>query len=258
MKEFLKTISIEAGKIALDYKARLSTVQIDRKSEKDLVTEADVAVEKYLVEQIKKTYPNHSILGEESGVHAGNAYRWIIDPIDGTTSFVHDQPFFSNSIALEKNDELILAAVNIPVLGELFMAEKGKGATLNEKPIHVSNRDTLTDCVLATGFGCLRQNKSHHNLPYFNKIVPIIRGVRRYGSSAVDLAYVACGRTDGYWELNLQIYDMAAGMLILQEAGGTVTDFAGKPDNIPAETLGTNGKIHTELSDLLTQIKTQM
>ncbi len=246
-------ISIQAGKIAMDYKARLSTVQVDRKSEKEIVTEADVAVEKYLVEQIKQTYPYHSILGEESGTHAGNEYRWVIDPIDGTTSFVHDQPFFSNSIALEKNSELVLAAVNIPVLGELFMAERSKGATLNEKPIHASDRNALSECVLATDFGY----KPHHNLSYFNKIVPIIRGVRQYGSSAINLAYVACGRMDGYWELNLKIYDMAAGMLILQEAGGTVTDFAGKPNNIPVETLGTNGHIHTELSDILMGIKAQ-
>lgn len=255
MYAFLKDIITEAGRIALEHKSRLSDVQVNRKSDKDLVTEADVAVENYLVEQIKQTYPDHAILGEESGAHVGNEYRWIIDPIDGTTSFVHDQPFFSNSVALEHNGEIILGAVNAPVLGELFMAEKGNGATLNGQPIRVSARDTLSDCVLATGFACLRENLEHNNMPYFANIAPVVRGMRRYGSAAIDLAYVACGRLDGFWELNLHIYDIAAGMLIAKEAGGSLTDFAGKSENIPAEILATNGKIHNQLSTILTNTK---
>jgi myo-inositol-1(or 4)-monophosphatase len=255
MKTFLNDMITQAGAIALEYKARLSEVRVDRKSSKDLVTEADVAVEHYLVEQIKQRYPDHAIVGEETGTHAGGAYRWIIDPIDGTTSFVHDQPFFSISIALEKDGELVLAAVNAPVLGELFMAEKGRGATLNGKPIHVSQADRLSDCVIGTGFACLRANLQHNNLPYFNRIAPIARGVRRFGSAAIDLAYVACGRLDGFWELYLQIYDVAAGRLILTEAGGTYSDFAGKTDNILSENLATNGKIHPELSGLLMDVK---
>ncbi len=258
MYEFLKSIITEAGSIALQHKARLADVQVNRKSAKDLVTEADVAVEQYLVEQIQQTYPDHAVLGEESGAHAGGAYRWIIDPIDGTTSFVHDQPFFSTSIALEHNGEIILGAVNAPVLGELFMAEKGSGATLNGKPIGVSGRDTLGDCVLGTGFACVREDLPHNNLPYFARLAPIIRGVRRYGSAAVDMSYVACGRLDGFWELNLKIYDMAAGLLIVTEAGGTVTDFAGKTDNLPAEVLATNAKIHSEMSTILMEVKDEI
>lgn len=266
MKEFLKQIITEAGRISLEHRARLSEVAITRKGTvKDLVTEADVAVENFLVEQIKSRYPDHAICGEESGTHlsrrsgakmdAGDRYRWIIDPIDGTTSFVHDQPFFSNSVALEHNGEIILGAVNAPVLGELFMAEKGNGATLNGQPIRVSARDTLSDCVLATGFACLRENLEHNNMPYFANIAPVVRGMRRYGSAAIDLAYVACGRLDGFWELNLHIYDIAAGMLIAKEAGGSLTDFAGKSENIPAEILATNGKIHNQLSTILTNTK---
>jgi myo-inositol-1(or 4)-monophosphatase len=255
MKSFLKTIMTEAGRIATEHKSRLSTMRVDRKSDKDLVTAADVAVEQYLVEQIQMHCPEHAILGEESGTHAGNEYRWVIDPIDGTTSFVHDQPFFGISVALEHNGEPILAAVNAPALGELFMAERGKGATLNDKPIHVSGRDKLSDCVLGTGFACVRQNLEHNNLPYFNRIVPVIRGIRRYGSAAIDLSYVACGRLDGFWELNLHIYDIAAGMLIVKEAGGLVTDFAGKTDNQPFETLAANGNIHAELSAMLMKVK---
>ncbi|MHC4552044.1 MAG: inositol monophosphatase family protein [Planctomycetota bacterium] len=255
MYEFLKQISLEAGNIALAHKARLADVRITRKSAKDLVTEADVAVENYLVEQIKQTYPDHAIVGEETGTHAGTAYRWIIDPIDGTTSFVHDQPFFAISIGLEKDGELHMAAVNAPVLGELFMAERGKGATLNGKPIGVSQRDILSDCVLGTGFACVRSDLEHNNLPYFNAVLPQIRGIRRYGSAAIDLCYTACGRMEGFWELNLKIYDIAAGMLICTEAGGTVTDFSGKTDNLPHEVLATNTKIHNQLSEILTKTK---
>lgn len=257
MYTFLKTIITEAGRIAMEHKGRLSEVRVDRKSDKDLVTEADVAVENYLVSRIKAVYPDHAIVGEETGTHAGSKYRWIIDPIDGTTSFVHDQPFFSISVGLEKHGETILGAVNAPALGELFMAEIGKGAALNDKPIHVSGRDKLSDCVLGTGFACVRQNLEHNNLPYFAKVVPIVRGIRRYGSAAIDLSYVACGRMDGFWELNLKIYDIAAGMLILKEAGGMVTDFAGKIDNLPSEVMATNSKIHAELSGMLMEIKTK-
>lgn len=255
MKDFLHSIITRAGRITLEHKARLHEVRVDRKSEKDLVTEADVAVEKYLVAQIKQRYPDHAILGEETGVHAGGSWRWIIDPIDGTTSFVHDQPFYSVSVALEHNGELILAAVNAPALGELFTAEKGAGAFLNGKPIHVSQRDKLSDCVLGTGFACVRQNLAHNNLPYFAAVMPIIRGVRRYGSAAIDLSYVAAGKLDGFWELNLKIYDIAAGWLIVKEAGGTVTDFSGSPDKLPHEVMATNGKIHNKLSGILIKEK---
>ena len=256
MKSFLESIIKRAGAISLEYKARLGEVRVDRKSEKDLVTEADVAVEQYLVEQIKQRYPDHAIVGEETGTHEGSEYRWIIDPIDGTGSFVHDLPYYSTSIALEHKGELVLAAVYAPVLGELFMAEKGKGATLNGKPIGVSACDTLSDAMLGTGFACLRNDLEHNNLPYFAAIAPKIRGIRRLGTCAIDLSYVACGRFDGFWELDLKIYDMSAGMLILTEAGGTVTDFSGhSTDNLPGELLATNGILHKEMAEILTRIK---
>lgn len=258
MKRFLKDIITEAGNITLEHKARLSEVQVNRKSLKDLVTEADVAVEQYLISRIKDSYPDHSILGEESGAHSGNEYRWIIDPIDGTTSFVHDQPFYSISIALEKAGQLILAAVNAPVLGELFMGELAQGATLNGKPIHVSDRDKLSDSVLGTGFACVREDLPHNNLPYFNRLAPIIRGVRRYGSAAVDLSYVAAGKLDGFWELNLKIYDIAAGMLIVKEAGGTITDFSGQTNKLPAEVVATNRHIHSEMTGILMRTKDEV
>ncbi len=254
MQNFLKTLITQAGQISLDYRSRLSSISIDRKNPKDIVTEADVAVENFLVEQIKQAYPDHAIFAEESGSHSGSGYRWIIDPIDGTTSFLHGQPFYSVSIALEKDGELILGAVNAPALGELYLAEKGQGATCNDQPITVSQSERLIDSVLGTGFACVRNDLERNNLPYFAAILPKIRGIRRYGSAAIDLCYVASGRMDGFWELNLKIYDMAAGRLILEEAGGQVTDFSGQGDKIPDEVVGTNGKIHQLLVDILMEV----
>jgi myo-inositol-1(or 4)-monophosphatase len=253
LKTFLKQIITHAGEISLDYKARLHEVQISRKDTvKDLVTAADVAVENYLVEQIKNTYPDHAICGEESGNHSGNEFCWVIDPIDGTTSFIHDLPFYSISIALQKNNQTILAAVYAPVLDELFMAELGNGATLNGQPIRVSSRTELSDCLITTGLACLRADLEQNNLPLINRVAPQLRGLRMLGSAAMDLCFVACGRTDGSWELNLNIYDIAAGALIVTEAGGKVTDLSGTgTQNIPHEIMATNTKIHTELAKIL-------
>lgn len=255
MKDFLKEIITEAGKLSLDYRCRLSSLKVTRKSKNDIVSEADIAVEKYLIAQIRRRYPDHAIHGEESGDIAGKEYRWIIDPIDGTTSFVHGQPFYSVSIAIEKNGELILAAVNAPALKELFEARKGHGAFLNNKPIQVSKTATLSDSVLSTGFACIRFGLKHNNLPYFNKILPVLRDVRRFGSAAVDLCYTACGRLEGFWELNLQTHDVAAGFLILSEAGGTYSDFTGTQKNLYKEVIGTNGLIHDEVVKMFSSIK---
>ena len=253
MKQFLHDTIIAAGKMTLDYRSRLSSVKVTKKSPKDLVTEADVAVENFIVDQITKHFPSHSILGEESGQHAGDEYRWVIDPIDGTTSFVHNQPFYSVSVALEKDGQTILGAVNAPVLGELFEAEKGGGALLNGKPIHVSPETQMIDSVLATGFACVRSDLEHDNLPYFNNIVRKVTGIRRYGSAAVDLSYVACGRFEGFWELNLHIYDVAAGILILEEAGGKVTNFSNGTEDLYGQIVATNGRIHDQLISLLAE-----
>ena len=257
LNSFLKQIVTRAGEISLDYKTRLAGIKITQKeTAKDLVTEADVAVENYLVEQIKRRYPDHAICGEETGLHTGGDYRWIIDPIDGTLSFIHNQPFYSISVAVEHRGQTLLAAVNAPVLGEFFTAELGQGATLNDNPIRVSNCDTLADAMLATGFACMRGNQTRNNMPYFNTLMPKIRDIRRYGSAAIDLCYLACGKIDGLWELYLQIYDIAAGVLIAQEAGATVTDFSGKnTDNLPGEIMATNGKLHNELSEILMEIR---
>lgn len=251
LKQFLEDIITEAGKITLEYRDRIETVRIDRKSDKDLVTEADVAVEKFLIDKIKTRYPDHAIIGEESGSHAGSQYRWIIDPIDGTTGFVHGQPFYSVSICVEKDGQFVLGAVYAPVLSELFQAEKGKGATLNGKPIRCTQTDELIDAMLGTGFACIRNNLEHNNLPYFNTLMPQIQGIRRFGSAAVDLSYVACGRLDGFWELNLNVYDVAAGCLILTEAGGKYSDFLGGTKNLYGQFLASNGKLHDKVVKVL-------
>lgn len=255
MKDFLKEIITEAGKMSLEYRCRLSSLEVTRKSKNDIVSEADIAVEKYLIGEIRQRYPDHGVHGEESGDIAGREYRWVIDPIDGTTSFVHGQPFYSVSIAVEKNGELILAAVNAPALKELFEAQKGYGAFLNNKPIQVSKENKLSDSVLSTGFACIRFGLEHNNLPYFNTILPQLRDVRRYGSAAIDLCYTACGRLEGFWELNLQPHDVAAGFLILSEAGGVYSDFTGTQENIYSEILGTNGLIHEEVVNMFSSIK---
>ncbi len=251
MQKFLEDIIRQAGELTLDYRRHLGSVRVDRKSAKDLVTEADVAVEGLIVGAIKEKYPSHSILGEETGITKGDDSRWIIDPIDGTVSFVHDQPFYSVSIALEQKGVLTNAAVYAPVLGDLFTAEKGGGAYLNGKPIRVSQCCDIGDCLLATGFACIRSGLKENNLPVFTKMMPLIRGVRRYGSAAIDCCYVACGRLDGFWEFNLNIYDVAAGRLILEEAGGRFSDFAGREDKLYSQVLATNGLIHDDLSDII-------
>ena len=254
LKRFLRDIIAEAGRISLAYRARLDGLVVHHKLEKDLVTEADVAVEQFLVDAIRKRYPDHAILGEEGGEQQGVAFRWVIDPIDGTTSFIHGHPFYSVSIAVEHDGRTILAAVNAPVLDELFEAQMGSGATLNGKPVRVSRRSSLADSVLATGFACIRRGSAETNLPYFNRLLPAIRDVRRHGSAAVDLGYVACGRLEGFWELDLKIYDVAAGFLILTEAGGRYSDFGGGTANLYDQILATNGLIHEQVMDIFGQV----
>ena len=255
MKEFLRQIAVEAGRLSLGYRAGLSSVRVSQKSAKNLVTEADVAIERFLVEQIQHRFPDHAILGEEGGAHGGKAaWRWIIDPIDGTNSFLHQQPFYSTSIALEKDGQTVLGAVYAPVLDELFMAERGQGATLNGSSIRVSAEDTLINCLLGTGFACLRDSLPRNNLPYLSAVLPKVLDIRRSGSVAIDLCYVACARLDAFWELNLRLYDIAAGWLILEEAGGRVTDFAGGAGRIGEELVGSNARIHQDLVDILRQV----
>lgn len=248
MIEFIKEIARNAGDLSLNEFEHLSTEDIEFKNEKDIVTSADRKVEEYLRNEIEKKFPEHDFYGEESGrTESGSEFCWVIDPIDGTTSFVHGQPFFSVSIALQKNGETVACAVNAPRLGELYHAEKGRGAFLNEKQIRVSARDKLVNSVFSTGFACIRAGWQDNNMRYFEKIVPCLRGIRRYGSAAIDLAYVASGRLEAFWEMNLKLYDIAAGILLVTEAGGKIYDFHGGNEFPEKGTVAGNGLMDDEI-----------
>lgn len=252
MLEYIKKLAEQSGEKLLAYSGNLKADELDFKNERDLVTDYDKMTEDFLVAGILKKYPDHNIFGEETGKTTKDSeYCWIIDPIDGTTSFVHGQPFFSISIALQKNNQTILGLVCAPKLNEMFWAEKGQGAYRNGKPIRVSKRDKLINSVLCTGFACLRAQLPQNNLERFCRIAPNLRGIRRYGSAAIDLSYVACGCLEGFWEMNLKPYDVAAGILILQEAGGMVTDFQGKSNYPDDGIVATNGLISEELLQLM-------
>jgi len=254
MKDFLREIILAAGAVSLEYRQRLESIQVSHKSRKDIVTEADIAVENYLVGRINQRYPDHAILGEESGSHKGSSsWRWIIDPIDGTVSFVRGQVFYSISVCVEKDGEFVYGAVYAPALDELFTAEKGGGAFLNDRAIRVSGEDELDLCLMATGFACMRYDNQRNNIEYFNKVMPRIADIRRCGSAALDMCYVACGRVDGFWELELNIYDLAAGVLIAREAGATVSDFSGGPVTDYKEIVCTNGLLHDGLVAVLSE-----
>lgn len=229
MLDFIKSIAFEAGSIALRERERLNPENIHSKSSpKDIVTDVDLMIEKYIVSSIKKKFPAHDVYGEETGKnYSGSEYCWIIDPIDGTASYVHQTAFFSISIALHKDGEPVAGAVYAPVLEELFLAEKGGGAFLNGERIKVSSQDNIALAMAATGFACLRSGFPENNLKYFPRIAADVSEIRRCGSAALDLAYVACARYDAFWEIGLNIYDVAAGVLLIKEAGGSVTDLSG-------------------------------
>ena len=255
MKQFLKDIITEAGKLSLDYRGRLSELVVENKSVRELVTQADKAVEEFLTVEIRKRYPDHGILGEEQGEHLGREYRWLIDPIDGTTCFVHGQPFFGVSIGIEKSGQMILGAVNFPVLGEMYEAAQGDGAKCNGTNIRVSERQELSQSVLATSLGCIGTTEADDNVGFFRGINTRIKSLRILGSAALHLCYVANGLLDGYWQGDVKPWDVAAGMLIISEAGGKYTDFSGAPYDLSAGIVATNGLIHDELTRLLRAVR---
>ncbi|MFA7232285.1 MAG: inositol monophosphatase family protein [Victivallaceae bacterium] len=249
MIEFIKTLALEAGEIALRERKTLDAGKIFAKdSDKDMVTAVDRQIEDFLISRIHEKFPAHDIFGEETG-RSGNSsrYCWALDPIDGTTSYIHDQPYYSVSIGFQENGITTHGAVYAPRLGELFTAQKGVGAWLNGEKIAVSPRNRLSESLLGTGFACIRANLMENNLKYFVRMMPLIRGIRRCGSAAIDLSYVACGRLEGFWELNLNLYDIAAGALILEEAGGKITDLTGGADYPEKGLVSSNRLIHDEL-----------
>lgn len=215
----------------------------------NLVTEADHAAEKAIMTIIKSQYPDHQILAEETGeIIQESDYKWIIDPIDGTVNFAHGIPLNCVSIGLEHKGGIIMGAVYNPHLNEFFFAEKGKGATLNDQPIHVSNETEAVKACLVTGFPYTYINMSNGPLEIFDRFIRKGVPVRRLGSAAIDLCWVAAGRFDGFYEHKLEPWDSAAGFLMVEEAGGKVTDFAGEPFSVyQHRVLATNGKIHDEM-----------
>ncbi len=215
----------------------------------NLVTEADHAAEKAIIAVIQHDHPDHFILSEETGEIVTNSeYKWIIDPIDGTVNFANGIPLCCVSIGLEKDGEMILAAVYAPIINELYFAQKGFGASLNNKKIHVSEKTELIHSCLVTGFPYTYLDAPNGPLQVFEKLIRKGIPVRRLGSAAIDLCWVAAGRFDGFYEHQLQAWDSAAGYLIVKEAGGMVTDFEGNPFSVyQPHVLATNGKIHEDL-----------
>ncbi len=232
-----------------------SEKNVEFKGAINLVTDIDKACEKAIVELLHSNFPDHDILAEEgTGKRKDSEYKWVIDPLDGTTNYAHGYPLFCTSIALEHKGEVIAGAVYEPNRDEMFLAEKGKGATLNGKKIEVSKTEELDKAMLATGFAYNIRETKINNLDHFSKILFQCQAIRRDGVAAIDLCYVACGYYDGFWELNLFPWDVAAGMLMIQEAGGLVTDFHGRPFHIYSkEILATNRHIHTAMAQSLTK-----
>lgn len=241
--------AIQAGAAQLRHFYQGSFKVSNKEGINNLVTEADHAAEKAIIEVIKHSYPDHFILSEETGeLKTDSDYKWIIDPIDGTVNFAHGIPLCCVSIGLEKAGELVMGAVYAPILDELYFAQKGMGSYLNENRIHVSEKKALINSCLVTGFPYTYLDVPNGPLSIFEKLIRKGIPVRRLGSAAIDLCWVAAGRFDGFYEHNLQAWDSAAGSIIVSEAGGKVTDFAGNPYSVyQPQILATNGRMHDEL-----------
>ncbi len=255
---FACDVALGAGRIQLD--GLSSRPELGFKGPRELVTPVDHACEEYVVRRIRQAYPDHGFFAEE-GHEAAGTCRWIIDPIDGTTNFAQRLPLFSVSIGFEVAGEVVLGVVHAPYLDELFYGRRGGGAFARrgaEAPrrMEVSGVDRLADAVLATGFAYVLNETPNDNLANWAALAPLTRGLRRFGSAAIDLAYVADGRFDGFWEMHLKPYDVAAGALLIREAGGAVSDFWGGPDWLEGQTfVGTNGALHEAVRGALAPVQ---
>ena len=244
----------KASKTLIRDFGEIENLQVSIKGPGDFVTASDKKVEKILIEELQKARPNYSILSEEIGkINNDESFRWIIDPIDGTSNFLHGIPHFAISIGLEHNNEIICGIIYDPIKDEMFIAEKGNGAYLNNQRIRVSSRKKLKDCMICTGgpkFESVDRELSMEEYKKFSSrvLVPI----RKLGSAALDMAYVASGRCDGFWTRNLNYWDIAAGIILIKESGGFVTDFYGENNYIENKTiLVTNSKINNEMIEIL-------
>lgn len=250
----IETWARHAGEILLSGLGQ--DIRIDYKSEIDLVTEIDRRSEAYLLQAIRERYPDDRIIAEESGVIPGTDVRvWYIDPLDGTVNYAHGVPFYSVSLGYMEEEKIILGVVYDPMRDELYAAQRGLGAFLNGKRLQVSDTDELIQSLLVTGFPYDIRETQDNNLDHYANFSLRSQGVRRLGSAALDLCYVAAGRLDGFWQVEIQSYDIAAGTLIVEEAGGVVTGVRGGPDFLtsPCSVLATNGQIHQAMLDVLWQ-----
>lgn len=238
----------KAGAIIMRSFNRVETLNVAEKQSNDYVSEVDRAAEEAILDTIRRAYPNHAVLAEESGAHAGNEYQWIIDPLDGTTNYLHGLPQFSVSIALQHRDELISAVVYDPARDEMFTASRGNGALLNDRRLRVSQQRTLKGALIGTGIPFRDQRYVDSYLAMMRAMITDTAGIRRPGSAAIDFAWVAAGRMDGFWELGLSAWDFAAGTLIVREAGGVVSDIRGGSRHLESgNVIAGNLKVHTEM-----------
>jgi myo-inositol-1(or 4)-monophosphatase len=241
-----------AGQIQLQYFNRVRRIQFKSKNKLNLVTEVDQLCEKKIQQLLGKSFPLFNFWGEESGQRKNEStFTWVVDPLDGTTNYAHRYPFFCSSIALIENRKPILGVIYDALRDECFTAEKNRGAYLNGKRLRVSSVSCLDESLLSTGFA-YAVRETLYNLDNFRQFVLKAQGVRRDGSAALNLAYVAAGRFDGFWERGIQAWDMAAGSLMVKEAGGRITDISGRPFDLMAENaLASNGKIHSLIFQIL-------
>jgi myo-inositol-1(or 4)-monophosphatase len=236
----------------------LENLQISMKGPADFVTSADKRTEKILIEELSKARPGYGFLGEEGGGIEGadKTHRFIIDPIDGTSNFMHGIPHFAISIGLEREGQLVAGVVYNPATDDLFTAEKGHGAYLNNKRLRVAARKDLAPCLIATGLPFMGRDGRARALAETDAVLNVTAGVRRFGTASLDLAWTAAGRLDGYWERNIQLWDVAAGIVLLREAGGVVSDFQGRTDGLNgSEIVCANEYIHPQLLKLLKGVK---
>jgi len=253
MLNFAIQVAKDAGRLLRD---RVGTrINVDHKGSINIVTDVDLASEKLIREAISTYYPRHQVLAEEGGLSESESeYRWIVDPLDGTTNYAHGYPVFCVSIALECKGAIVLGVVYDPMREELFTAEQGGGAALNNRPIRVSKTAELMQGLLSTGFPYDIKTSKLTNLDHWANFAMNAQALRRDGAAALDLCYVACGRFDGFWELNLSPWDTAAGALIVSEAGGRLTDFSGGAfSNYKPEIVASNGLVHDRMLEVLNQ-----
>jgi myo-inositol-1(or 4)-monophosphatase len=246
----------EAGAFLKHSVGKVKHVEMKKDEERNLVSEIDKASEAMIIRTIKEKFPDHAILAEESGGTQSTAeYTWVIDPLDGTTNFLHRLPIFSVTIGIEWKGEIIAGVVYDPNADELFTAERGSGAFLNGTRLHVSHASRLIESLVVTGFPYNISDNPDHAVERFEHFLMECQGIRRLGSAALDLCYVAAGRFDGFWEVSLNPWDMAAGILIVKEAGGQVTDFSGGAASIyKKQILASNAIIHQSMLQVLQKV----